>query len=313
MPTPYQWLNFHSRLKCQAVVETLNGGVSWKFAKRSRQLVVAPSHVGWFHDYPDNCTVGRMRRRYWRARLIKRGRVIDDHALGFYSVRSENRIPAFLQNFNPRPRRVARIIRGYIDQSMLAPTESRTILPRWGMRATWKRADDTTATALTTWRLRAEGVPHRFLVGVKKKTNHLESPRSLSCGLDKHHGSRHLWDISQRVRHDCESSRVRDRRYESGFSCLKRDRRWRSDRSGLSNFRVRNLGSNDDQLRMRESTIVIIFNDDYWRWKWVDPAGNARRTGDLGKWRTLLVTRDSCRMSQTHMVEWRQWNTYYVE
>jgi len=128
-------------------------------------------------------TLARTSYQTWR-------RVIDDHVLGFfYPVCSWNCIPTFQLNFNPRPRRVARIIRGYIDQSMLAPTESRTILPIEGC----ERLVSGPIAALTTWRLRAKHAWHRFLADVKKK------PDS-TCG-------------TQRVRHDCESSWVRDRRY----------------------------------------------------------------------------------------------------
>lgn len=129
-PTPYDLIsirdwNVRQSSKRQAVfpenspndVRTLAGGSSILcrvVSRSSRQL----------HYQPDE-EVAMLARASYQTRT----RVIDDHALGFYPVRSGNRIPAFLQNFNPRPRRVARIIRGYIDQSMLAPTESRTILP----------------------------------------------------------------------------------------------------------------------------------------------------------------------------------------
>lgn len=53
---------------------------------------------------------------------------------------------AFPWNFNPRPRRVARIIRErYIDQSMLAPTESRTIL----LSGECERLENANRTVLT--------------------------------------------------------------------------------------------------------------------------------------------------------------------
>jgi len=202
------------------------------------------------------------------------GRVIDDHVLGFfYLVRSWNCIPTFQLNFNPQPRRVARIIRGYIDQSMLAPTESRTSLPIEGC----ERLVSGPIAALTTWRLRAKHAWHRFFVDVKKKS---DSP-----------GSLWTWQTSRQpppVGHnvsatdDCESSWVRDRRYARA-DILKRidDGEWRLDHFDLS-IHVRSLSSSNDQLKIRKSTMISA--DDYWWWKWVEPAGNARWTGDLGKW-----------------------------
>jgi len=156
-------------------LETLTGGSSilCQFSRLSRQL----------HYQPDEevATLARTSYQTW-------GRVIDDHVLGFfYPVCSWNCIPTFQLNFNPRPRRVARIIRGYIDQSMLAPTESRTILPIEGC----ERLVSGPIAVLTTWRLRAKHAWHRFFVDVKKNLIHPDL-----CGLDKHHGSRHLWDTT---------------------------------------------------------------------------------------------------------------------
>jgi len=74
--------------------------------------------------------------------------VIDDHALDFYFVA---RGIASLHSYRiSTPDRTESLesSKGYIDQSMLAPTESRTILPYWRMWATWKRADNTTANVL---------------------------------------------------------------------------------------------------------------------------------------------------------------------
>lgn len=103
----------------------------------------------------------------WRAASYQSWmRVIDDHPLGFHPARSEG---AFPRNFNPQPRRVARII-WVVYRPVDARTnlESRTIPPVEGTRVTWKRAGDTTTPALSTWRLRATRAQYRLLADVEK-------------------------------------------------------------------------------------------------------------------------------------------------
>lgn len=148
---------------------------------------------------------------------------------------------------------------------MLAPTESRTILPVEGCKRLESGPDDTTTTVLITWRLRVKRARHCFLADVIKKSDLpgscmdilTNTTAAATCGT--HH------NVS--ATDDCESSRVHDRRYESGFSCLERNRWWRStgwqlDRSGLSRIHVWSLILNDDQLRST-SKLVMISDDDY--------------------------------------------------
>jgi len=106
------------------------------------RMLAAPSYAGLFYDrralsagwggddVGDVLSIAGRRRRQ-RRRHYRRPR---DSFLPSASPQA-----ACPRNFNPRPRRVARIIRGYIDQSMLAPTESRTIPLRDA--SDWKTLD----------------------------------------------------------------------------------------------------------------------------------------------------------------------------
>lgn len=105
--------------------------VLWKFPVRSRDGWCSSIHVpDLFFNRPDYRALSAgWREDARRLRLISRGHRLSTTTCNCSSYSACTK-GAFPRNFNPRPRRVARIIRGYIDQSMLAPTESRTLLSR---------------------------------------------------------------------------------------------------------------------------------------------------------------------------------------
>lgn len=181
---------------------------------------------------------------------------------------------------------------------MLAASESRTI----------PSAEDSEwlASGLTRYDSRRPEIKRVFFF-TRYAYSILISPRTLwkkardripfrARGFDEHHGSRHLWDTSQRVRHRRMWSLPNTRSSIWEWIFTLRERIDSEGRYWVLFIFCNNwsLASNNDLFGLTEairSTLVMTSDDDHRWWKWVDPVGNARRTGDLGELSWWHVTR----------------------